>query len=82
MGRVRTSSVKRLARQLLRDYPQLFTTDFEKNKEIVAKLLETNSKKLRNQVAGYVTHLVKLRAREIPPAAEAEEAAIEESAAT
>ena len=36
-----------------------FTDTYEKNKEIVNKLISTPSKKLRNAIAGYVTRLVK-----------------------
>ena len=61
MGKVRTTVVKRTARKLLERYPDLFTGDFEHNKMVVSKLVEVKSKKLRNQIAGYVTHLVNLR---------------------
>ncbi len=63
MGKVRTSIVKRTARKLLSMYPDLFTDDFEHNKQMVKKLIETPSKKLRNQIAGYITHLVKIMKR-------------------
>ena len=58
MGKVRTTVVKRTARKLLEKYPDLFTGDFEHNKKVVSMLVEVESKKLRNQIAGYVTHLV------------------------
>ncbi len=61
MGKVRISLVKRTARKLLAMYPQLFTDDFQHNKEIVKAIVRTPSKKLRNQIAGYITHLVKLQ---------------------
>lgn len=61
MGKVRTSLVKRTARELLAKYPDLFTTDFEQNKKAVAKLTSWSSKRLRNQVAGYVTRLVRIQ---------------------
>ena len=61
MGKVRTTVVKRTARKLLERYPDLFTGDFEHNKMVVSKLVEVKSKKLRNQIAGYVTHLVNLK---------------------
>ena len=61
MGKVRTSVVKRTARKLLEMYPDIFTTDFEHNKRVVSELIEYKSKKLRNQIAGYITHLVKIR---------------------
>ena len=61
MGKVRTSLVKRTARELLEAYPDLFTDNFETNKKLVSSLAEWKSKKLRNQVAGYITSLVKQR---------------------
>ncbi|MGC9181915.1 30S ribosomal protein S17e [Thermogladius sp. KZ2Tp1] len=64
MGKVRIRLVKRVARQLLDSYPQLFTRDFESNKQVVSKLISTRSKKLRNKIAGYITHLVAIRSRE------------------
>jgi small subunit ribosomal protein S17e len=64
VGKVRIRLVKRVARQLLESNPQLFTRDFEANKRVVSKLISTRSKKLRNQIAGYITHLVAIRSRE------------------
>ncbi|MEM0340461.1 MAG: 30S ribosomal protein S17e [Acidilobaceae archaeon] len=58
MGKVRSSLVKRTVRRLLELYPDVFTGDFEHNKRVVSKLVECNSKKLRNQIAGYITHLI------------------------
>ncbi len=63
MGKVRTAPVKRTARKLLSMYPDRFTDDFEENKKIVSELIEVQSKKLRNQIAGYITHLVKIAKR-------------------
>jgi small subunit ribosomal protein S17e len=63
MGKVRIGLVKRTARKLLEMYPDLFTEDFEHNKKVVSQLIETTSKKLRNQIAGYVTRLVRLYKR-------------------
>ncbi len=66
MGKVRTTLVKRTARKLLEKYPDLFTGDFEHNKRVVSELIEYRSKKLRNQIAGYITHLVnRKRKREL-----------------
>lgn len=64
MGKVRTSLVKRTARRLLELYPDEVSTSFEENKELVKKYVYLKSKKLRNQIAGYLTHLAKLSARE------------------
>jgi len=55
--------VKNLARKLLETYPDLFTTDFERNKQLVKELTDIKFKHLQNRVAGYVTHLVKINMR-------------------
>ena len=57
MGKVRTETVKRVSRELLKRYPDHFTGDFEADKESVNELVTTDSKRLRNRIAGYVTRL-------------------------
>ena len=57
-GKVRTELVKRIARELVERFPDKFTTDFETNKKLVESLTNISSTKLRNRVAGYITHLV------------------------
>ena len=57
MGKVRTEQVKRIARELLDEYPGKFTIDFENNKKLVDALTNISSKKLRNRVAGYTSRL-------------------------
>jgi small subunit ribosomal protein S17e len=63
MGKVRTKLVKRVARELLSRYSELFKRDFEHNKRVVAMLAVIPSKKLRNQIAGYITHLLAVEER-------------------
>ena len=58
MGRVKYLAIKKITRKLLEENPGLFTTDFEKNKEILNPMIETD-KKNRNSIAGYITKLVK-----------------------
>jgi len=58
LGKVRPGRVKRIARELLSRFPDRFTADFKANKELVKSLVKTSSPKLRNMIAGYVTHLV------------------------
>ncbi len=53
--------VKRAARQLLELYPDRFTADFSKNREVLDELLEVESKPLKNRIAGYLTSMVKRR---------------------
>ncbi len=59
MGRIKTVLIKRKTRELLKMHGDKFSPEFEKNKEIVSKMTATQSKKLRNIIAGYVTRLVK-----------------------
>lgn len=59
MGRVRTKTVKRSARQIVERYYQKLTGDFQINKKISEDVAIIPSKRLRNKIAGYVTHLMK-----------------------
>jgi small subunit ribosomal protein S17e len=63
MGKVRIDSIKRLARNLCSRYPDYFSNEFNQNKEKLKPILITPSKGVRNRVAGYVTHLVKIKNR-------------------
>lgn len=77
MGKVRTEQVKRIAQELIKRYPDKFSTDFENNKKLVESLTSISSTKLRNRVAGYVTRLTSImlaaQAGEIPETAETAE---------
>ena len=57
MGKVRTDTIKRVSRELLKRFPDRFTGEFEAYKESVNQLVTTQSKRLRNRIAGYVTRL-------------------------
>jgi small subunit ribosomal protein S17e len=59
MGRVKTTQIKRTAQKLVKENKDTFKPDFTKNKKLVNELVEVNSKKLRNVIAGYITRLVK-----------------------
>ncbi|NPA86361.1 MAG: 30S ribosomal protein S17e [bacterium] len=61
MGRVRPKFIKKTARELLEKYPQAFTKDFEHNKRMVALLTNITSKRVRNRVAGYIVHLLRVK---------------------
>ena len=64
MGRIKTQSVKRYAKLLLKKFPDKFTDDFEFNKKILMEVAEIKSVKLRNQLAGYITRLMARRIKE------------------
>jgi small subunit ribosomal protein S17e len=40
---------------ILEKHPDLFTTDFEKNKELLSEVAIIRTKALRNEIAGYIT---------------------------
>ena len=52
---IKPKYVKQMGNLLLERYPQAFNTDFETNKDNVAKLTNVESKSVRNRIAGYVT---------------------------
>ncbi|RLI00160.1 30S ribosomal protein S17e [Candidatus Bathyarchaeota archaeon] len=64
MGRIRTQTIKRYAKLLLEKFPEKFTDDFEFNKRMLEKIAEVKSRKLRNQLAGYIASLVARKAKE------------------
>lgn len=58
MGRVRTKTVKKAARTIIEKYYPRLTLDFHVNKRICAEVALIPSKRMRNKIAGYVTHLM------------------------
>lgn len=59
MGRIKTTMIKRTANLLIKNYPEKFTEDFEKNKKLVDEVAEIQTNKLRNIIAGYITRLTR-----------------------
>merc|ERR1712228_237492 len=59
MGRVRTKTVKKAARVIIEKYYMKLTLDFHTNKRVCEEIAIIPSKKIRNQIAGFVTHLMK-----------------------
>jgi small subunit ribosomal protein S17e len=59
MGRIRQTYIKRAARRLLERYPDKFSTDYGQNHRALQELASTESKPLRNKIAGYITTLLK-----------------------
>ncbi|CAH0043449.1 unnamed protein product [Clonostachys solani] len=63
MGRVRTKTVKKSAKVIIEKYYPRLTNDFETNKRLCDEIAIIASKRLRNKIAGYATHLMKRIAR-------------------
>eukprot|EP00999_Lentomonas_sp_LEN2_P001380 NODE_2416_length_575_cov_244.723214_g2366_i0.p1 GENE.NODE_2416_length_575_cov_244.723214_g2366_i0~~NODE_2416_length_575_cov_244.723214_g2366_i0.p1 ORF type:complete len:135 (+),score=33.34 NODE_2416_length_575_cov_244.723214_g2366_i0:122-526(+) len=59
MGRVRTKTVKKAARVMVEKYYPRLTMDFHTNKKICDEVAIIPSKRLRNKIAGFTTHLMK-----------------------
>jgi small subunit ribosomal protein S17e len=56
LGSVRTEQIKHVANELLRRFPDKFTNNFDENKHAVSRLTRGTTIKVRNQIAGYITH--------------------------
>lgn len=61
MGKSRKTKIKRLGDEILEHHAEHFTTNFVENKKMVAEVALIASKKIRNQVAGYITHTLNAR---------------------
>jgi len=59
MGRVRTKTVKKAAKVLIEKYYTKLTNDFHVNKKLLSEVAVLPTKKLRNKIAGFATHLMK-----------------------
>jgi small subunit ribosomal protein S17e len=62
MGNIRPGYIKSLGHQLLEEHSDVFTTDFNQNKENVTKYTTIESKGIRNRVAGYIVRQLKVKA--------------------
>jgi small subunit ribosomal protein S17e len=58
LGKVKTEYIKRLGQELLLRFPEKFSRNFDDNKHAVDALTEGATTKVRNQVAGYITHTI------------------------
>ncbi|GAM22970.1 hypothetical protein SAMD00019534_061450 [Acytostelium subglobosum LB1] len=58
-GRVRTKTVKRASKLLIEKYYPKLTNDFDTNKRTCDEVATIASKRLRNKIAGFVTHLMR-----------------------
>lgn len=59
MGKIRTKTVKKAAKQIVETYYTKLSLDFQINKRVIDDIALIHSKRLRNQIAGYVTRLMK-----------------------
>jgi small subunit ribosomal protein S17e len=55
VGRIKTTFVKNIGKELMEKYPESFSGSFEDNKKALAPLISFTSRKMRNLTAGYIT---------------------------
>ena len=58
-------------------FPQMFSTDFDQNKKTVEQLTKGATTRVRNQVAGYITHTYTIAQPEVADEEEGLEETIE-----
>ncbi len=61
MGRIKTKLIKRLTYGLVEKHADLFSEEFNANKQVVSTHTDGASKKIRNTIAGYVTRMVRMK---------------------
>ena len=61
MGRIKTTFVKNIGKELMEKHPESFSGSFEDNKKVLAKFISFTSKNMRNLVAGYITSVKNAR---------------------
>ena len=59
MGRVRTKTVKKASRRIIEKYYTRLTLDYYTNARIVQDIASIPTKRLKNQIAGFITHTMK-----------------------
>ncbi|MEK6890355.1 MAG: hypothetical protein AABX35_04150 [Nanoarchaeota archaeon] len=59
MGRIKSTMVKRAARQLMKGSSELFNDNFDHNKKALGHTMP--SIPVRNKIAGYLARLVKMK---------------------
>jgi small subunit ribosomal protein S17e len=63
MGKIRTKTTKRAARKVVENHFSRLGRDYYVNKRVILDVTLGTSKKLKNKIAGYATHIMKRLAR-------------------
>ena len=71
LGKVKTEQIKRIGKELMKLHPTKFSSNFEDNKRMVTLLARGVTKRVRNQIAGYITQALASAAAN--PSSESEE---------
>jgi len=60
LGKVKTEQIKRIGKDLMERFPGKFNSNFEDNKGLVDSLTQGTTTRVRNQIAGYITHTLSI----------------------
>jgi small subunit ribosomal protein S17e len=60
LGKVKTEQIKRVGKELMARFPAKFTSNFDENKRLVDSLTQGTTTRVRNQIAGYITHTLSI----------------------
>jgi small subunit ribosomal protein S17e len=60
LGKVKTKQIKKIGKELMHRFPKKFTNNFDENKPLVDSLTQGTTTRVRNQIAGYITHTLSL----------------------
>ena len=66
IGRIRTDDIKKTSFELIEKFPDRFSNDYNKNKDILNEMRIVTEKRLRNRIAGYIARSVKVRSSKKP----------------
>lgn len=55
MGRIKSTAIRTLGSDMLKQHLGKFTKDFDKNKKALAEVKKVKSKCTRNKLAGFIT---------------------------
>jgi len=59
MGRIKTKLVKRATMELIKNHRDRFSSSYDENKVALNKLINVDSKKIKNMIAGYITRRIR-----------------------
>ena len=66
LGKVKTEQIKRTGKELMARFPDKFSSNFDDNKHAVSALTQGATTRIRNQIAGYITHILTLAQADSP----------------
>lgn len=61
---IKPTYIKNIGTSLLKRHQDVFVANFEENKNLVSRLTDIRSKRIRNRVAGYITSKLKTKGSE------------------